>query len=532
MHPLRLLRVSAAFALALPAVSGETHGAPAEPEVEYQSTILPGKKLKFDAQAIYSEDANVLQGFFGSNGNDEIACVLALPDGRIAATGMLGNAAGLSGSLPRPAIPGIQPGGSAFLAVFEPKMRKMEGIILLGADVVRGRKLALGTDGSLFVGADRPDKTQPGLAVFKFSPGVDRLLWRRDVAGDHLTGLAILSDQSCVVSATHHPFLTRIKADGSGPAPFGATEQIRVDLANPEVHAAYWQDLGYAEKGVRMQASLRGGVGGIVATKDDGIVYLASHSIRLGGREFGGAPDFDLMLLRFGPDGKLAWATNLAAGIPNPSDHKLPRIAYDPWTGDILVTAIQHGHFARNQNLILTEAAFLDVDNYFTGDIMIGWIGRIDAATGKVKASTYFFPDLQKAMQAGKRFASSLFPEAILADADGRVYVTGATGYKLQTTLHAFQTDPMGGPGFLAVFDRDLSRLLHCTLITGRGYGARGRTLTLGQLGPVIGSSITPGDPPVEVVVANPEKTNYLSPKLLGGEDGMLSMYPSSTWWQ
>jgi len=498
--------------------------------VEYQSTILPGKKLKFDAQAIYSEEASVLQGFVGTTANDEINALLVLPDGRVVATGMLGDPVKGLPQVARRNVPGLSPGGTAFVAVFDARMRAMEWMASLGGEVGRGRKLALGADGAVFLGADKSGAS--GMVVMKFAPGLERLIWRMDPPGDRITGLGVLADQSCVVSAERTPFVYRVKADGSGLVPFGSAEALRIDLANADLAKRYWEELGYAEEGVRMQAALRGGVGGVVTTADDGIVFFASHSIRLGGKEFGGAPDFDLMLARFDTSGRVVWASNLAAGIPNPSDHKLPRIAYDPHSGDILVSATQHGHFSREQNLVLTEEAYLDVDRYFTGDIMIGWLARVDAATGKVKASTYFFPDLQKPPEAGKRFASSLFPEALAADREGRVYLTGVTGYKLATTLHAFQTDPMGSPGFLAVFDRDLGRLLHCSLITGRGYGVRGMALALASLGPVVASAVSPGDPPVEAVVANAAKTNYLGPKPFGMQDAMLTLYPSATWWE
>jgi hypothetical protein len=494
-----------------------------DPFPEVRVNVLPTKGMKFDPMAIYREDQEVLQGAFGTSADDEIADLATLPDGRILAIGTLGAPAEAAKRFPVAPADGVGATGSAVVAVFDPTFRTLEKLVPLPKDISRAACVRVGADGSVFLGGDVSGGQQ--LAVMKFSPSLDVLLWRADATGDRMTGMALMPDGSVVVAPDQSPFVSRIRADGSGLVPFGTDQHFRVDGANPQVAEKFWQDNGYAEMGYRGCTYQRGGSGGIGVTPEGNLVFFTTNFVKLPD----GNPDFDPMLLKFTPSGEVLWARNLLQGLPSPSDQKSPHLHVDPYSGDLLLALRQHGSFAKN--MAVGPKAYLTTEAWLTGNIMIGWIGRIDPATGEVKAGTMYFPDMGRPPKGGKRTANSLFPSAVRADAAGRIYVTGAAAHKLNTTRHAFQPEPLGGSGFLTVFDPDLSRVLYANLLTGQGFNLPGVALAVTVGGPVVAAALeSTGKPPYGFVEANAEKTNFLSPEPLGGKDAMLSLFPFQTW--
>jgi hypothetical protein len=173
----------------------------------------------------------------------------------------------------------------------------------------------------------------------------------------------------------------------------------------------------------------------------------------------------------------------------------------------------------------------LKTDAWFTGNIMIGWIARVNPDNGVPKAATFYFPEMPGPIQNGKRRANSLFPKAPAVDAEGNIYVTGATAWKLPTTIHAFQSEPLGGSGFLSIFSPDLSRLIYSSLLTSKGYKFTGKAVIATPGGPgVIGSFEKEKTGPYDFVTANSEVTNYLAPSPPGDSGGVVGFYPSGPW--
>jgi hypothetical protein len=337
-----------------------------------------------------------------------------------------------------------------FVARLSRDARTLEQRFELPPEFLDAVCLAEGPDGSVAVGGRDQNE---GIRVGLISPSLEKLQWSRTVTGDRPASVAVAPDGSVVVCPEQKPFVSRIAADGSRLIPFGNNDTFRTDGANPDIHKAWWEDCGFAKAGHSSPRYHAGGCAGVVALPDGEFVLFTTNFLK----HPGGLPDFDPMLLRFNSEGKIIWCTNLLDGLPAESDHKQPHMVLDPSTGDLLLTAIQHGHF--KHNLIASPGAFLTPHEWLTGDIMIGWIARVDASTGRPKVATFYFPELSGQIVGGKKRANSLFPAKPALDAEGNFYVTGKSAWKLPTTLHAFQTEPLGGSGFLSVFNPNLTRL-------------------------------------------------------------------------
>jgi hypothetical protein len=57
-----------------------------------------------------------------------------------------------------------------------------------------------------------------------------------------------------------------------------------------------------------------------------------------------------------------------------------------------------------------------------------------------------------------------------------------------------------------------------------------GNALEITPLGPVVATGVNPEKPPHHLVVANPDKTNFLKPDAAGARDVMFSLLPSKNW--
>lgn len=421
-------------------------------------------------------------------------------------------------------IAGTDSSRRPFVARLSRDARTLEQRLELPTEFLDAVCIAEGPDESVAV-AGRDHKE--GIRVGLISPGLEKLQWSRTVTGDRPASVAVAPDGSLVVCPEQKPFVSRIAADGSRLIPFGQNETFRTDGANPDVYKAWWEDCGFAKAGHSSPRYHAGGCAGVVALPDGEFVLFTTNFLK----HPGGLPDFDPMLLRFNSEGKIIWCTNLLDGLPAESDHKQPHMVLDPGTGDLLLTAIQHGHF--HNNLIASPGAFLTPHEWLTGDIMIGWIARVDPATGKPKAATFYFPELSGQLVGGKKRANSLFPAKPALDAEGNFYVTGKSAWKLPTTLHAFQTEPLGGSGFLSVFNPDLTRLLHSSLITAKGVSMAGKAVAIASGGPVVLGSYEIDKPAeADFVSSNVDATNFLLEKPAAPKGGFFGIYPSGNWFE
>jgi hypothetical protein len=421
-------------------------------------------------------------------------------------------------------IVGTGSNNRSFVARLSRDARTLEQRFELPPEFLDAVCIAEGPDGSVAVGGRDQNE---GIRVGLISPNLEKLQWSRTVTGDRPASVAVAPDGSVVVCPEQKPFVSRIAADGSRLIPFGNNDTFRTDGANPDIHKAWWEDCGFAKAGHSSPRYHAGGCAGVVALPDGEFVLFTTNFLK----HPGGLPDFDPMLLRFNSEGKIIWCTNLLDGLPAESDHKQPHMVLDPSTGDLLLTAIQHGHF--KHNLIASPGAFLTPHEWLTGDIMIGWIARVDASTGRPKAATFYFPELSGQIVGGKKRANSLFPAKPALDAEGNFYVTGKSAWKLPTTLHAFQTEPLGGSGFLSVFNPNLTRLLHSSLITAKGASMAGKAVAIAPGGPVVLGSYEIEKPAeVDFESTNADATNFLLEKPAGPKGGFFGIYPSGNWFE
>ncbi len=465
---------------------------------------------KFNQANITREENKVIQAVF--KGVSACHAMVSSADGTVLVAGSLTGPA----DAPIPAAAPGGPGGTAFVARLSPDLRQMQQCLLLPPDFLTARCLDSAADGAVVVGGE---KNGGDLLIARLSPGLDNIVWTKPVVGDIAVSVSFAPDNSVIVCPKEKPFVSRVATDGSRLLPFGSSETFRTDAGNPDILKAWWEGCGYVAAGFKSATYHRGGSGGVRALPDGTFVLFTTNFVRLPN----GQPDFDPMLVRFDGTGNILWCTNLLDGLPAESDQKNPYMSVDPHTGDLLLAATQHGHFA--QNFVSTPGAYLDPHDWFTADIMIGWIARVDPDTGKPKAATFYFPELPGPVAAGKRRANSLFPKAPAADVGGNIYVTGNTAFRLPTTLHAFQSEQLGGSGFVTVFDKSLSQLIYASVITSKGYSFVGRAIAATAAGPSVIADFqtsAPGD----FVNANADATNFLAPAPVGPTGSILGFYP------
>ena len=505
----------------------------AEPEedVELIINVLPGKGMKFNPEVLYREDQEVLQGVLGTSGNDDVRAMTLHPSGKILVTGVTGASHSLLSSLPR--LGCTEPGkdAGAFLAITDKHFRTWEQVAFFPSTFSMIRHIQIADNGDIFLGGEtHQGKGEHALAVMKISADLSTMVWRASARGDYMTGMVVLEDGSVVVSPNEVPFISRIQPDGKGLIPFGDHQHYRTDGKNRDIYEAWWLGHGFPDAGVKSVRYHRGSSAGVVATQDGHLVLLTTHFVR----HTNGTPDFDPMMIKFTLDGELLWATHLLEGLPALSDHKSPCIYVCPYSGDIIAGMRQHGHFAVGNNLQVSDNAYLKTDNWLTGNIMIGWIGRIDPDDGSLKAGTMYFPDLGLAPDGGKRTANTLLPLVVRTDPEGHIYVAGVAAHRLATTIHAFQSEKLGSSGFISVFNPTLDRLLYANLVTGHGYGYKPTSMVITEWGPLLSSTLTPKPPPLknrpQLITSNTDKNAGLSDAAAGGTDVLFSLLPSAPW--
>ncbi|MCH8541406.1 MAG: hypothetical protein LAT58_11645 [Opitutales bacterium] len=185
-------------------------------------------------------------------------------------------------------------------------------------------------------------------------------------------------------------------------------------------------------------------------------------------------PGFDAFLASYSPDGELRWGNILLDGFLSEPDQKNQAIAIDPSNGDILVSFRQHGNNVHS--MILHPDGFLRQFTGTQGDIMITWIGRIDADSGQLKNSTYMYSRMPRNFEGRWPDLSNYFMYGngnLAVDNDGYVYVSGAARNVSPTTRNAYipQSEFDSHVPVLHVLTPDLSQLSYGTYLaetTGR----------------------------------------------------------------
>ena len=481
---------------------------------------------------------------FGGAGDDAASAVAIAPDGDVVIAGTLGEGldppAGLSVHRLMQAGDG-EVGRRAFVAKLAPDLDSMRWLALFPAEALEPTRIAVADDGTIVLGGKRLARlaTLSGdadawggreAAIASLAPDGATLNWIRPGGPNQqaVSGLAVDSQGRVYWTAGttgrgNAAYLLRYAADG-GPAPWTARGErswcvdlhtSAEDLRRP---GQYWHDYflpfeednqeggdGYHDydgeggwEGVRF--NLHGiRVGGQVIVLPDGDVVVSGgmqYDFRVKGKKK--FPAFDLFLARYSAEGELRWSTNLyqpGDSVHTP-DQKPIDLAYDAAGDAVIVLAKQHG-----SNVYRFKGDLVGD----TGNLMISWVGRVDAATGDLKAGWYFMNNRHGRFDDRGKPLSPPYPklagnalQRVRVDAAGRVYVAGNGGAVTWTSPDAWRDWPAdqagGSHGMLYVLAPDLSKVLYGTVIRGE----RGEAMSVADMGLVdgtvwlVGSSASP----------------------------------------
>ncbi len=500
---------------------------------------------------------------WGGTGDDEIADLAARPDGRLVIVGRTDS----EDAVPAPARPAkklldAQSGANrGFVAELSADGARLNWMSLFGSDLLEPKRVALAPDGSIYIGGkagarlpavagnEAGDFSKTSTAVVKVAADGSRVLWTR--AGgpnqDALTGIAVDAQGRVIWTAGTRgrgeaAYVIRRNADGSespfAGRPAGRTWAIALhpsaeDLSEPGQYFAFYkkahqQPGGYDYDGpggwAPISFSLHGlRQGGQVVVLPNGDLII-SGTLQYDFREQGkkSFPAFDLFLARYTADGRLLWSTNLYQ--PNDSvhtpDQKAVDLAYSPASDDVYVLAKQHG-----SNVYRFKGDLVGD----TGNLMIGWLGQVNARTGALKAGYYFHHSRNTGYDERGIAKSPPYPKLsgndlnrVAVDARGRVFVAGNAGAKAWTTPGAWRHWPAeqagGGNGALYVFAPDLSRPLYATMIRGEEGGKSGLSgLAVADAGVWVGGHNAGRGFPT------PERPAWSAAEPVGGKDFALA---------
>lgn len=391
---------------------------------------------------------------------------------------------------------------SCFVARLSADGMNMRWFAVLPERFIVPSRMAIGPDESVYLGgsvgenlASAPE-VLPGsdfkdkrVALAKIAPDGSRLLWVRPGGPNQsdITGMDV--DAQGRVYWTGSPsgqgqasYLLRMNSDGEGinwedtgsDKPSWTVylhpnqEQLKADGQYFAFYNKAGKD-GFDYDGDGKWGPVRWGgfcfrLGGQVVCLPDGDVMVSSclfYNFRVGqDKSF---PAFDYFLARFSSEGKVRWSTNLyrAGDSVHTPDQKPIDLTYDAKTGKVFCLAKQHG-----SNLY----RFMGDLRGDTGNMMICWVGRVDANTGALEKGWYFQNSRNTGFDDQGRPQGPPHPQLagnslkrIRVDGHGRVYLVGSAGAKMWTTSQAWKEWPAGqaggGQGCLIVLDHDLNYL-------------------------------------------------------------------------
>jgi hypothetical protein len=439
----------------------------------------------------------------------EITDIAARPDGRLVVAGSLASIEGAPSTGKRHLLLDNQPGAAfGFVAELAANGKTWNWFSAFGGDLFQPQRVALAPDGSVYLGGkhlprlasvagkDAGSFTDKEAALIKVSADGSRVEWVRGGGPNQniLTGLAADAEGRIVWSASARgkgmaAYVIRRNADGADSKfPARTTRDWAIDfhMTIPEFlqagqigafYALSKEGEGYDYDGpgpygpVRYSLhGIRGG-GHVLVLPDGDLVASGAlqYDFKLAGKW---EPGYDIIVARFSPDGVLKWSTNLyqpgdSVHIPDQKDRDL---LYNPVNGDLYVLGVQHG------SNVYRLKGDLRGD---TGNLLIGWVGQIEAATGKLKNGWYWMNSRNTGYDTNGAPTSPPHPQLagnnptrLAVDALGRIYLSGDAGAKAFTTPNAHQSWPAdqdgGGHGALVVLSPNLDRVLYATVIRDR----------------------------------------------------------------
>ncbi len=439
---------------------------------------------------------------------DEISDLAVAPGGRLWAVGRL-QTADATPAASRLSRHGDTAGPVTFAMKLANDLSAVTAVSLWPTGVFTVSRCAALPDGGAILagwlgpeGGDRwpsakSEKTRT--ALLRLSAEGDRVVWAIPGGpnqGD-ITGLAVARDGrrfwwtggtvgrgmgAYVIQADAETGQT-IPFDGIGEWAFGLHPNSK-HLAGPGQHLAFYEkgkaapfDYDGPEGWAPVRFWLHGfRSDGHVNVGPDGDLLIA-HTLQYDFQIQGAKrePGFDLFVARIAPDGRPRWSVNAyreGDSVHTP-DQKAQDILMHPGTGEILVAAWQHGS---NKYRLIGD---LVGDS---GNISVPWIGRFNAATGRVLGGWYFHCIRERGefdaegrprrwpQLSGARIAR------LAVDRAGRIWAAATGGRHAFTTPDAPQAWPVsaaGQPlwgqfGVLIALSPDLGRIEYATLVRGQ----------------------------------------------------------------
>lgn len=250
-----------------------------------------------------------------------------------------------------------------------------------------------------------------------------------------------------------------------------------------------WGPVRFYVKGFR--------IGGQVVALPDGDIVVTSclqYDFREKGKK--GFPAFDLLVARYSSEGELRWSTNLyqpGDSVHTP-DQKPVDLTYDPRSDSLYVLAKQHGsNVYRFKGKLVGD----------TGNLMISWLGKVDASSGDLEDGWYFQTNRLGNFEANGIPKSPPYPklsgnslQRVRVGNDGLIYVAGSGAPKTWTTEDAWQKWPAekqgGGLPVVIALTPDLKTVQFASCFFAEGDGGRINGLAVTPHTIVVGGRAVP----------------------------------------
>ena len=481
-----------------------------------------------------SPAADLVGGSLSLGDGSEIRDLAARKDGKILATGTIGDGAAVpqAGQVHELLSGDHTSGARAFVLQFPEDLSTIDWVALFPGGCLIPNRIAVGDDGAVAVGGkhlgglaaqDQGGRNWKGRdgALVKLAADGSQCDWFAPVGPNQgeVSGLDIdargrvyftagskqrqaanyllrkngetgenepwADDAWCVYLHTNQEPL---KAEGQFLAFYDKARQQSEEGFGYDYDGrdAGWGPVGFSLKGFR--------IGGQVLALPDGDVVVSSclqYDFRVnkrtpeGLKKGKGFPAFDYFLARYSDQGELRWSTNLyqAGDSVHTPDQKPIDLSYDSRSDSIYVLAKQHG------SNVYRFKGDLDGD---TGNLMISWLGKVDGKSGSLQQGWYFQNNRSGKFAANGRPQSPPYPklagnalQRVAVGGDGRVYLTGSGGAKVWTSEQAFQPWPAdqsgGGQGVLVRLKPDLEEVDFSSCLfadTEGGFSPRGLVVT------------------------------------------------------
>ena len=456
-------------------------------------------------------------GAFGKGEESGITDLAAFEDDSILACGVLDEGAALpAAKLTTKLLEGNHADGKrGFVAHLSPDLSEILWISVFPAECIAPTRVAIAPDGSFAVGGTHlggfADLDKSGAnwnkgkdCLAKLPADGSSVLWFTPGGPEHgdLTGLAIdeqgrvyfTADSKTRGAANHlirrdgdtgeiekwaddawcvylHTNQEALKADGEFIAYYDKSKEESEDGFGYDYDGeGGWGPVEFHLKGFRH--------GGQVLVLPGGDLLVSSclqYDFRENPRKDGKVtkgkkfPAFDYFLARYSNTGELRWSTNLyqkGDSIHTP-DQKPIDLAYDPKTDSVYCLVKQHG-----SNVYRFKGELLGD----TGNLTIGWLGKVEAKTGELQEGWYFQNNRTGKFQDNGLPASPPHPKLagnaltrVAIGSDESVYLTGIGSAQTWTTDNALQPWPEGqsggGEGVLLQLSPDLDKVGYATCL-------------------------------------------------------------------